>query len=78
MGGCGLLRGGNKSSIPSDSQLIVKTSPLCNLQKPVSYSSRLQVIHRKGSGNCDRSRLMQYVRAWLPPYGKSIDFRHGF
>ena len=53
-----------------DSQWIVTTRPLYHLQKPVSYSSRLQVIHRPGSGNCDRSRLMQYGCAWLPPGGR--------
>ena len=52
-----------------ESQWIVITRPLYHLQQPVSYSSRLQVIHRPGSGNCDRSRLMQYGCAWLPPRG---------
>ena len=52
-----------------ESQWIVITRPLYHLQQPVSYSSRLQVIHRAGSGNCDRSRLMQYGCAWLPPRG---------
>ena len=42
-----------------ESQWIVITRPLYHLQQPVFYSSRLQVIHRAGSGNCDRSRLMQ-------------------
>jgi hypothetical protein len=46
----------------------VKTS----LLSTVPYSSRLQVIHRAGSGNCDRSRLMQYVCAWLPPRGRPL------
>jgi hypothetical protein len=53
----------------AESQRIVATRPLCRVQYPVPYSSRLQVIHRAGSGNCDRSRLMQYVCAWLPPRG---------
>ena len=61
-----------------ESQWIVITRPLYHLQQPVSYSSRLQVIHRPGSGNCDRSRLMQYGCAWLPPGGKKRVFRHGF
>ena len=43
-----------------ESQWIVITRPLYHLQQPVSYSSRLQVIHRPGSGNCDRSRLILY------------------
>ena len=53
----------------AESQRIVATRPLCRVQYPVPYSSRLQVIHRPGSGNCDRSRLMQYGCAWLPPGG---------
>lgn len=53
----------------AESQRIVATRPLCRVQYPVPYSSRLQVIHRAGSGNCDRSRLMQYGCAWLPPRG---------
>ena len=53
----------------AESQRIVATRPLCRVQYPVPYSSRLQVIHRPGSGNCDRSRLMQYGCAWLPPRG---------
>ena len=61
-----------------ESQWIVITRPLYHLQQPVSYSSRLQVIHRPGSGNCDRSRLMQYGCAWLPPDGKKLVFQHGF
>ena len=61
-----------------DSQWIVTTRPLYHLQKPVSYSSRLQVIHRPGSGNCDRSRLMRYGCTWLPPRGGPLSFRHGF
>ena len=61
-----------------ESQWIVITRPLYHLQQPVSYSSRLQVIHRPGSGNCDRSRLMQYGCAWLPPGGKKLVFQHGF
>ena len=62
----------------AESQRIVATRPLCRVQYPVPYSSRLQVIHRAGSGNCDRSRLMQYVCAWLPPHGRPLSFRHGF
>ena len=62
----------------AESQRIVATRPLCRVQYPVPYSSRLQVIHRAGSGNCDRSRLMQYACAWLPPHGKPLSFRHGF
>ena len=62
----------------AESQRIVATRPLCRVQYPVPYSSRLQVIHRPGSGNCDRSRLMQYGCAWLPPGGKKRVFRHGF
>ena len=62
----------------AESQRIVATRPLCRVQYPVPYSSRLQVIHRAGSGNCDRSRLMQYVCAWLPPRGRPLFFRHGF
>ena len=62
----------------AESQRIVATRPLCRVQYPVPYSSRLQVIHRAGSGNCDRSRLMQYVRAWLPRRGRPQSFRHGF
>jgi hypothetical protein len=61
-----------------ESQWIVITRPLYHLQQPVSYSSRLQVIHRPGSGNCDRSRLMQYGCAWLPPGGRKLVFQHGF
>ena len=53
----------------AEPQRIVATGPLCRVQYPVPYSSRLQVIHRAGSGNCDRSRLMQYGCAWLPPRG---------
>ena len=49
-----------------ETQLIETTRPLYSVHQPVSYSSRLQVIHRVGSGNYDRLRLMQYVRAWLP------------
>jgi hypothetical protein len=62
----------------AESQRIVATRPLCRVQYPVPYSSRLQVIHRAGSGNCDRSRLMQYGCAWLPPRGRPLFFRHGF
>ena len=62
----------------AESQRIVATRPLCRVQYPVPYSSRLQVIHRMGSGNCDRSRLMQYGCAWLPPHGRPLSFRHGF
>ena len=36
-----------------ESQWIVITRPLYHLQQPVSYSSRLQVIHSSGYGNCD-------------------------
>ena len=61
-----------------ESQWIVTTRPLYHLQEVVSYSSRLQVIHHVGSGNCDRSRLMQYVCAWLPRRGRPQSFRHGF
>ena len=35
----------------AESQRIVATRPLCRVQYPVPYSSRLQVIHRAGSGN---------------------------
>ena len=56
----------------AESQRIVATRPLCRVQYPVPYSSRLQVIHRAGSGNCDRSRLMQYGCAWLPPRGNNF------
>ena len=61
-----------------ETQLIETTRPLYSVHQPVSYSSRLQVIHRVGSGNYDRLRLMQYVRAWLPRRGKPQSFRHGF
>ena len=44
----------------AESQRIVATRPLCRVQYPVPYSSRLQVIHRPGSGNCDRARLRWY------------------
>ena len=53
-----------------ESQWIVTTRPLYHLQQPVSYSSRLQVIYRAGSGICDRSRLIRYECAWLPPHGR--------
>ena len=43
----------------AESQRIVATRPLCRVQYPVPYSSRLQGIHRPGSGNCDRARLRQ-------------------
>ena len=43
----------------AESQRIVATRPLCRVQYPVPYSSRLQVIHRPASGNCDRARLRQ-------------------
>ena len=36
-----------------ESQWIVITRPLYHLQQPVSYSSRLQVIHSSGYENCD-------------------------
>ena len=62
----------------AESQRIVATRPLCRVQYPVPYSSRLQVIHRPGSGNCDRSRLMLYGSAWLPLLGKPQRIRHGF
>ena len=44
----------------AESQRIVATRPLCRVQYPVPYSSRLQGIHRPGSGNCDRARLRWY------------------
>jgi hypothetical protein len=62
----------------AESQRIVATRPLCRVQYPVPYSSRLQGIHRAGSGNCDRSRLMRYGCTWLPPRGGPLSFRHGF
>jgi hypothetical protein len=37
-----------------ESQWIVITRPLYHLQQPVSYSSRLQVIHSLGYVNCDK------------------------
>ena len=37
----------------AETQRIVATRPLCRVHHPVPYSSRLQVIHRAGSGNCD-------------------------
>ena len=85
LGGRGPTRGGGCRArwrqivrTKAESQRIVATRPLCRVQYPVPYSSRLQVIHRAGSGNCDRSRLMQYVCAWLPRRGKPQSFRHGF
>ena len=63
----------------AESQRIVATRPLCRVQYPVPYSSRLQVIHRPGSVNCDRSRLRQcYRRSWRPRAGGALSFRHGF
>ena len=62
----------------AESQRIVATGPLCRVQYPVPYSSRLQGIHRAGSGNCDGSRLVRYGCAWLPPRGGPLSFRHGF
>ena len=41
----------------AESQRIVATRPLCRVQYPVPYSSRLQGIHRAGSGNCDGSKF---------------------
>ena len=43
----------------AESQRIVATGPLCRVQYPVPYSSRLQGIHRPGAWNCDRARLRQ-------------------
>jgi hypothetical protein len=54
---------------------VLALTPYKKYRNTVSYSSRLQVIHRPGSGNCDRSRLMQYGCAWLPPGGKKL--HHG-
>jgi hypothetical protein len=63
----------------AESQRIVATRPLCRVQYPVPYSSRLQGIHRPGSVNCDRSRLRQcYRRSWRPRAGRRLSFRHGF
>ena len=62
----------------AEPQRIVATGPLCRVQHPVSYSSRLQGIHRAGSGNCGRSRLVRYGCAWLPPRGGPPSVRHGF
>ena len=62
----------------AEPQRIVATGPLCRVQHPVSYSSRLQGIHRAGSGNCGRSRLVRYGGAWLPPRGGPPSVRHGF
>ena len=62
----------------AESQRIVATGPLCRVQYPVPYSSRLQGIHRAGSGNCGRSRLVRYGCSWLPPRGGPLSFRHGF
>ena len=61
-----------------ESQWIVTTRPLYHVQQPVSYSSRLQGIHRAGSGICDRSRLIRYGCAWLPRRGGWLSFQYGF
>ena len=65
-----VFRGKQIVKTEPESQWIVTTRPLYHLQQPVLKSSRLQVIHRPGSGNCDRSRLMQYGCAWLPRGGR--------
>ena len=51
----------------AESQRIVATRPLCRAQYPVPYSSRLQGIHRAGSVNCDRSRLVRYGMRMASP-----------
>jgi len=57
----------------------VATRPLCRVQYPVPYSSRLQGIRRPGSVNCGRSRLRQCYRcSWRPRAGRWLSFRHGF
>ena len=71
-GGCRNPRAGRLRQIfktKAEPQRIVATGPLCRVQHPVSYSSRLQGIHLAGSGNCGRSRLVRYGGAWLPPRG---------
>ena len=63
----------------AESQRIVATRPLCRVQYPVPYSSRLQGIRRPGSVNCGRSRLRQCYRcSWRPRAGRWLSFRHGF
>ena len=62
----------------AESQWIVATRPLCHVQYLVRKSGRLRAIHRAGSGKGDRSRLMRYVCARLPPRGRELSFRHGF
>ena len=58
----------------AESQRIVATRPLCRVQYPVPYSSRLQGIHRPGSVNCDRSRLRHDSN--LEAYKYIIDRSH--
>jgi len=57
----------------------VATRPLCRVQYPVPYSSRLQGIRRPGRGNCGRARLRQCYRcSWRARAGGELSFRHGF
>ena len=66
----GCRAGGDKSSEPRlNLSRSWQQGHSAAYNNPVPYSSRLQVIHRAGSGNCDRSRLMQYGCAWLSPRG---------